>query len=67
MKSGNFGGSRNMGGPYGGGIVYVLTCLGAKQSGWALVFWGGGRDDRVRGNCFQRKEGRLRLDIRKEL
>lgn len=33
MKSGNFGGSRNMGGPYGGGIVYVLTCLGARVGG----------------------------------
>lgn len=33
MKSGNFGGSRNMGGPYGGGIVYVLTCLAARVGG----------------------------------
>lgn len=33
MKSGNFGGSRNMGGPYGGGTVYVLTFLVAEVGG----------------------------------
>lgn len=35
MKSGNFGGSRNMGGPYGGGNL-----VNDRQAFW-MVDWGG--------------------------
>lgn len=60
MKSGNFGGSRNMGGPYGGGILYVLTCPGTRVGGFFGLF--GEVEGKIQGvTVLKRVEGRNSL------